>query len=67
MVADGNYPHHGKHRVMHKIVESQCCTSKTNIILYVNYNSIKNKQFLLNITHMHKNIMYDVYQHFKDQ
>lgn len=33
---------------MYKNIESLCCTSETNIIFYVNYNSIKAKKFLKN-------------------
>lgn len=35
---------HGEHFIMHIIVKSLCCTSETNIILSVNYNSTKNKK-----------------------
>ena len=31
----------GDHFIMYKNTEALCCTSETNIILYVNYNSIK--------------------------
>lgn len=29
------------HFTMHKNTETLCCTSETNVVLYVNYNSIK--------------------------
>lgn len=30
MVTGGNYIAHGEHRVIHRIVESLCCTCETN-------------------------------------
>ena len=43
MLTDGDYAYCGKQWVIYRIVESICCTSETNIALYVNYNSIKIK------------------------
>lgn len=39
---DGNYTYPGEHLVMCIIVQSLCCIPEVNIILYVNYISIKN-------------------------
>ena len=33
----------GDHFIMHKNIESLCCTPETNRILCVNYNAIKSK------------------------
>ena len=41
MVTEGNYTYCSEHFVMYAIVESLCCTSETNIILYGTYTSIK--------------------------
>ena len=41
MVTVGDHTYYGEHRVMQRIVKSVCCTPETNIILYVNYTSIK--------------------------
>ena len=38
---DDNWLYYGDHFIMHKNIESLCCTPETNIILYVNYNSIR--------------------------
>lgn len=40
MVTDGDYTYGDEHRVMHRIVESLCCTSETNTTLYIYYTSI---------------------------
>ena len=37
----GNWSHSGDHFMTYKNIKSICHTSKANIILYVNYNSIK--------------------------
>ena len=42
MVIDGYYTYPGDEFVMYINVKSLCCTSETNIILYVNYISINN-------------------------
>lgn len=36
----------GEHSIMYIIVGSLCCSPETNLILYVNYSSIKNKNKL---------------------
>lgn len=42
MLTDGNYTDHGEHLKMYSIVESLSCSCEINIILYTNYNSIRN-------------------------
>ena len=37
MVTDFNWIYCGKHFVMYTNIKSLCCTSETNIMLYVNY------------------------------
>lgn len=37
MVTDGDYTYRGEHFVMYIVVESLCCASEANIILYINY------------------------------
>lgn len=41
MVIAVNYTYHGEHIAMYITAKSLCHTSATNIILYVNYISIK--------------------------
>jgi len=41
MVTDGDYTYSSEHWVVYRIVKSVCCTPETNIILYVNYTSVK--------------------------
>lgn len=43
MATDGNQTYCGDHFVVYKIIESRSCTPKTNIILQVNFTSIKKK------------------------
>ena len=43
MVTDGNWTHSGNHFIMYKNIESLCCKPESNIILKVNYSSIKKK------------------------
>jgi len=40
----GSYTYHGEHLVVYINIESLCCTPEANIILYVNYTSIKKKK-----------------------
>ena len=41
-MTDGKSSYCGDHLIMYTNIESQCGTHKINIILYVNYNLIKN-------------------------
>lgn len=41
MVTDGDYPSRGEHFIKYIIVKSLCYTLETNVILYVNYISMK--------------------------
>ena len=41
MVTDGNQTYRGDHFILCKNIESLCCIPETNIILPVNYTSIK--------------------------
>ena len=41
MVSDGDYTYHGGCSIMYIIYESLSCSSETDIILYINYISIK--------------------------
>lgn len=43
MTPDVNYTYQSEHFIMYIIIESLCYTPETNIILYVNNTSIKNK------------------------
>ena len=43
MVTNSYWTGHGDHFVMYLTAESVCCTPETNLILYVNYTSIKIK------------------------
>ena len=42
MVTDGA-THGVRHNIKYRLVESLCCIPETNVTLYVNYTSIKNK------------------------
>lgn len=42
-MTNDNYTDHDEHFVMHTVVKALCCTPETNMILYVNYTSIRNK------------------------
>ena len=53
MVIDG-YWTCGDHFVMYLIVRSLCCTPETNLILYINYISIKN---IFVYTHIYSHLM----------
>lgn len=44
MVTDGDYTYHGEHYRMHRLVESVRRTPETNIILHINFTSIKNNE-----------------------
>ena len=46
MVTDGSCTYRGEHLVTYKNVESVCCTSETNIILYVSYSFLKKILFI---------------------
>ena len=43
MVMDASYTYCAHHFAIYTYVESLCCIPETNIILYVNYFSIKRK------------------------
>lgn len=53
MMTDGNYTYHGEHIVTYIIVEPVSCSPETNIILFVNYTSIKKR---LHIPKINQNI-----------
>ena len=44
MVTDGNKTYCGGHFAIYTSIESLCCTSEANIMLYLNYTSIKKKK-----------------------
>ena len=46
MVTDVNQSHYGDHFPVYTNTKSLFCTSESNIILYVNYSLIKNKENL---------------------
>lgn len=60
MLTDGNYTDCGEHFVMYIVVKSLCCGPETNIILYINYTSIKKIFILLELNvelvHVHSGI-----------
>ena len=43
-MTDGNQIYHGDHFIMYINVKSLCYVPETNIILYVNHTSIKQRQ-----------------------
>lgn len=45
-MTDSNDTHHGEHCIMYRNVEPLCCTTETNISLYVSETDIK---FFLNL------------------
>ena len=47
MVTTGNKTYHGDYFIMYKNINSLCGTPETNIIMYVNYTSIKKKTALV--------------------
>lgn len=53
MVTDSDSTYHGEHFIMYIIIKSLCCT-ETNIILYVNYTSIKLKYIYVENTNTGK-------------
>ena len=46
MEMDESWFYFGDHFIIHKTIESLCYTLETNIILYVNYNSIKKRKHI---------------------
>ena len=44
MVTVSNEMVHDDHFVIYRNIESLCCVSETNVILYVNYISVKRKE-----------------------
>ena len=44
MVIDGNETYCGGHFAIYTSIESLCCTPEANIMLYLNYTSIKKKK-----------------------
>ena len=44
MVTDVDYTYHGEHQIICRIVESLCCKPEINVILYINYTSIKKRE-----------------------
>lgn len=51
METDGNNAYCGKHRIMHRIVQSLHCTPETNITLCTNYASKKERKKLQSSAH----------------
>ena len=59
MVMDVNQTYCGDHFAIYSYVESLCCTSETNIMLYVNYISIKKTSYKMAAVigfHINKNM-----------
>ena len=47
MVTDGKKTYCGGHFAIYTSMESLCCTPEANIMLYLNYTSIKKKDGML--------------------
>ena len=41
---DGHWTYCGDHFTVYTNIKSQCCTTETNMILYVNYTATENPQ-----------------------